>query len=506
MTGPFDSVFPAAEYPPGEWFDGPPAWVGAYREAQGLGPDREVAPDGETILKMTVTDDGRVGGWFFEHGQCLVSRAGACPKPSPTGYAAFHQNDVVTEDGSMILAGVIGNTHGHASPWVTWRDAQRTYADPSAQMIVCRAGDDDRGGWVAGALVPGLTYGDVALLRRCSLSGDWRPDFPPSWWKANGVTAAQVADADGYDCVGPTLVTRPGLPLTAGGQRGLVVAASLASLDSALDGPDSSTLPTPAGYERTVRVGGVVIEEAEMGHRITLPDGVVIESTGQVVAPEAVTAAVIGEADLPLGARDASWDGPAAEGRVRALASSDGSGDPDTMDWASYSRAFFYRDDAADPESFGAYKLGFADVADGQLQAVPAGLFAVAGVLQGARGGADIPQDAQDQIRGRVDAYYAAMREAFDDDEITVPWDAAVETAAVLDEEEPMEPETETAPAAPTVEDIGAHVEGMEIRLAAVEEFLAQMLEQQVASVIAADVAFPTVEELIEAEPAGSTT
>jgi phage head maturation protease len=125
--------------------------------------------------------------------------------------------------------------------------------------------------------------------------------------------------------------------------------------------------------------------------------------------------------DLPLYDRDYSWASSAALGRVRKWASSDGSGDKETIDWPAYAKAFFWLD-PDDDESFGGFKLPFADITDGKLWAVPRGIFAVAGVLQGARGGVDISEVEQTDIRSVVDKYYSAMRETFDDDSIIVPW------------------------------------------------------------------------------------
>lgn len=405
-TEPFDSPFPVPEYPPREWFDGPPDWVEDWRRDHGLGPSRDASTG---IMKLTVTDDGRVGGWFYEHGQCIVHQQDACPGPSPTRYAAFHQQDVILDDGSAMQVGVIGNTHGHASPWLDYVQAQRHYADPDAQMIVCRAGDDERGGWIAGSIVPGLSFADVAMLRRSGLSGDWRP-MPSSWWKSHGVTAAQVRQAEGYDCVGPTLVTRPALPLVKS------FAASVGARAAAI-----------LGGAAGIQLADEVMEVARMATtRVTLPDGTLIESFGGPAASmAALTAAASGSTDLPIAERDTAWDGAAAERRVREMASSDGSGDPDTMDWASYGRAFLYRDPAA-AGTFGAYKLGFADVINGQLQIVPKGVFAVAGALQGARGGVAIPAADKETIRGKVNAMYGRMADKFGDASISPPWQAAV--------------------------------------------------------------------------------
>jgi hypothetical protein len=60
-----DEPFPVPAYPPRDWFDGPPEWVAPWRAAAGLKP----ADDGG-ILRLTVTDEGRIGGWFFNAGQC----------------------------------------------------------------------------------------------------------------------------------------------------------------------------------------------------------------------------------------------------------------------------------------------------------------------------------------------------------------------------------------------------------------------------------------------------
>jgi hypothetical protein len=190
---PFDALYPTPLYPPHTWFTEKPDW---------LQPD----------TKISVDDDGRVAGYFYNAEQCLVHDHGACPRPSPTGYAAFHQQDVVLDDGETIRVGAIGNTNGHASPYARVDAAQAHYADPDRQLMAVRAYDDEHGGYILGSMVPGKTFGDVALVRRSALSGDWRP-MPPQWWQSHGVTASLVNECEGYDCIGPTLVTRPGLPL-----------------------------------------------------------------------------------------------------------------------------------------------------------------------------------------------------------------------------------------------------------------------------------------------------
>ena len=126
--------------------------------------------------------------------------------------------------------------------------------------------------------------------------------------------------------------------------------------------------------------------------------------------------AATGASNLPLADRERPWDAAAADKRVQ-----DWAGGSDNMDWAKYSKAFFYVDQA-DKELLGSYKLQFADVIDGELKAIPRGIFAVAAVLQGSRGGVDIPASDKETIKGKVNAYYSKMASEVDDDSIVAPW------------------------------------------------------------------------------------
>ena len=114
--------------------------------------------------------------------------------------------------------------------------------------------------------------------------------------------------------------------------------------------------------------------------------------------------------DLPLADRDREWDGDAAESRVRKWAGAeDGPNE-------KYRDAFVWYD-SEKKENFGAYKLQIADVIGGRLQAVPRGVMAAAAVMQGSRGGVDLPSDDVDRVKSHLAKYYAKM-----DD--TAPWDA----------------------------------------------------------------------------------
>ena len=106
--------------------------------------------------------------------------------------------------------------------------------------------------------------------------------------------------------------------------------------------------------------------------------------------------------DLPLADRDRDWDGGAAEKRVRSW--SDATDEPNEK----------YRDahvwyDHDKKDNFTAYKLLIADVVDGELRAVPRAVMAAAAVMQGSRGGVDLPENDIDRVKSHLAKYYKKM-------------------------------------------------------------------------------------------------
>lgn len=106
--------------------------------------------------------------------------------------------------------------------------------------------------------------------------------------------------------------------------------------------------------------------------------------------------------DLPMADRDREWDGAAAEKRVRQWAGADD--EPNEK----------YRDahvwyDAEKKQNFTAYKMLIADVVDGKLQAVPRGVMAAGNVMQGSRGGVDLPKEDIDKVKRHLARYYEKM-------------------------------------------------------------------------------------------------
>lgn len=141
------------------------------------------------------------------------------------------------------------------------------------------------------------------------------------------------------------------------------------------------------------------------GELIDCPPGVIVPDDSEHDEEYALVAAVRSEGwcDLPVAERDAAWDGGAAAGRLAEWAGLDG----DSPDWERYARGFLFRDDDADPETRGAYKMGIADIVGGELTLIPRGVFAAAAVLGGGRGGVDAPEAAQDRMRSVLSGIYA---------------------------------------------------------------------------------------------------
>lgn len=114
--------------------------------------------------------------------------------------------------------------------------------------------------------------------------------------------------------------------------------------------------------------------------------------------------------NLPVADRDREWDGDAAERRVREWA-----GATDHPN-AKYRQAHVWYDGAR-KNKFTAYKLLIADVVNGHLVAVPRGVMAAANVMQGARGGVDLPDSERNRVRAHLQKYYEKMHD-------TAPWEA----------------------------------------------------------------------------------
>jgi HK97 family phage prohead protease len=102
---------------------------------------------------------------------------------------------------------------------------------------------------------------------------------------------------------------------------------------------------------------------------------------------------------------DTPWDGAKAREQLRKWASSDGSGDPDKIDWNKYKLGFAWYNEEA-KETLGAYKLPHHYIRDGKLVTCWRGVVAAMAALFGARGGVDIPNEDWDATYRHLAKHY----------------------------------------------------------------------------------------------------
>lgn len=142
--------------PPTEWFTNP-----------GL---RRPTP-------LTIGEDGRVYGHVAVWGNPHVGYPGrrVCA-PRGADYSRFHHGVVRTRDDQDIAVGtiVLGADHAPVDRETTVAEAMAHYAHSGYGVAIVRAGEDEHGVWVNGAICPDVDELRLAALRRCSLSGDWR--------------------------------------------------------------------------------------------------------------------------------------------------------------------------------------------------------------------------------------------------------------------------------------------------------------------------------------------
>jgi uncharacterized protein DUF6582 len=126
---------------------------------------------------LTVDVDGRVYGHLAAWGEChrdVSMRECVLAPKSAQEYAPFHLGYVMTEEGDMLKVGKIVMDTRHAPINMGYSAAALHYDNTGDEVAVVRAGEDQFGIWVAGAVVPEATPKKVAKLRRSPLSGDWR--------------------------------------------------------------------------------------------------------------------------------------------------------------------------------------------------------------------------------------------------------------------------------------------------------------------------------------------
>jgi len=188
---------------------------------------------------LTITDDGRVYGHVAAWGTCHIGIGNQCVTPphSKTGYAHFHVGNVLTAEGKSVAVGHLTYGTGHAVPNMGFRAASEHYDNSGNTGAVVRAGEDEHGIWVAGALVPDVDDRDVYTMRHTPLSGDWR------------------RVGDNLEMVGALHVNTPGFPIpraqlvVAGGQPVSLVAAGVLPAGAEATHPTTGLSPDEFGKQ-----------------------------------------------------------------------------------------------------------------------------------------------------------------------------------------------------------------------------------------------------------------
>jgi hypothetical protein len=210
--------------PPAEWFAAP-----EFEEGDGRLQEiysKRGRREGQFACPLTVMDDGRIFGHIAPWGVCHASFPGACitPPRSAVDYAHFKTGEVVTAEGERLRVGTLTADTDHASIKLGAADTVSHYDNTGTIAAFVNAGEDDYGIWVAGALAPDVTDGQIARIRSAGVSGDWR--------KLGGrleLVAALCVPTPGY-----------GLAFVEHGEKSLVAAG--AAVMYSLGHPEAATL------------------------------------------------------------------------------------------------------------------------------------------------------------------------------------------------------------------------------------------------------------------------
>lgn len=151
------------DLPPAEWFDEP--------------------RDEPEIGAITVTDEGRMFGYLAPR---HVAHRGIRDKrvTVPMGnvdYGIWMNRVTLADDGrgsyTRVATGPITMDCGHAvaSPRVVGAARREHYDNSCSIVATVRVGENSRGVWIAGAVLPDVTPDQIRRMMACQLSGDWGP-------------------------------------------------------------------------------------------------------------------------------------------------------------------------------------------------------------------------------------------------------------------------------------------------------------------------------------------
>lgn len=150
---------------------------------------------------LTVTDEGRVYGWLAPANVAHRSFNDRVTVPmGNVDYSLFLGRETITAGGGRVVTGALTMDCGHASMGFSDPVAALDHYDNACSIVASvRIGENDKGVWVAGALMPGITASQVVRMMESQLSGDWRPHREKHGWR---------------EFAGALLVPVPGFPMS----------------------------------------------------------------------------------------------------------------------------------------------------------------------------------------------------------------------------------------------------------------------------------------------------
>ena len=154
---------------------------------------------------------------------------------------------------------------------------------------------------------------------------------------------------------------------------------------------------------------GFNIADSEMDGRLRILKEIDLHEISLVTFPANPAASVSGFKavtpfkDFPIASRSRSWDSTEAIARVRAHSDS-------TESPSSTYRNFFLWYDADDAENFGAYKMSFVDIIDGEPHVIPRAINNAKARLDQT----DIPAADKERVLANINRYQAKFEDSSD--------------------------------------------------------------------------------------------
>lgn len=134
-------------------------------------------PEPDELTAVEITDQGQFYGHVAPWDCCHIGFLNRCVEP-PRGCdydRNYHLGIVVTTEGDKIATGPLTIGGGHADERLSAAAALARYDDAAIGGANIRVTEGKYGLWACGAIRPGTSDEQIAMMRASAPSGDWRP-------------------------------------------------------------------------------------------------------------------------------------------------------------------------------------------------------------------------------------------------------------------------------------------------------------------------------------------